>query len=331
MRQSNPLSQTSRPGRGAGRNIWPAVVLFILAGTILACLAGSPAAGRPVIRNHLPTLTPTALAGLAPAVPAGVISPRGSTQNGGQAASVNPATPAPSPAPGRLPAPAPAQAAPAGPVRPGEPPEAAGPPLQRIGVPMTAAPAAAGWSFSGVQATVDPELGEMLVYGEMSNDTGEPQRVMGVQATFYDGQGQPLVDNRSLDYLPAETVPAGERVPFELTVIGAPAGANLDLSVEARPDSASPRQDFSIAQVAPFDQAGEYCLAGQVQNPGAPLASYLTIVAVLYDAQDGVIGFNSSYEPAGTGFSSGQPLQFTVCINPSGQPVARYEVRAWGL
>lgn len=75
---------------------------------------------------------------------------------------------------------------------------------------------------------------------------------------------------------------------------------------------------------------GSYCVEGELRKPGAGLRDYLTIAAILYDAQRQVINFDSYDEFFPEDVVGDQTLGVQVCIDPLGQQVARYEVRAWG-
>jgi hypothetical protein len=170
----------------------------------------------------------------------------------------------------------------------------------------------------------------LVVYGDLTNDTGSPQTLLLVTGTFYDAQGQVIANPDNVyDYWPvADAVPAGGRIPFGLVVDGIREAANFTLSVQAEPTAASPRQDLQISNLNQLSEEDLYCLQGALQGPAETLQSYVVIVAVLYDAQNNIINFGDYYEPY---LESGQSLDFEICVGPPNQGVARYELRAWGL
>ncbi len=189
-----------------------------------------------------------------------------------------------------------------------------------------------GWAFAGVRLYPDQNEDGLLMYGDMINNTGTTQGLAYVTGTFYDAQGQVIAgEDRTFDYWPVEAVPPTGQVPFELTVDGIQNAAKFDLSVKAEPISDTPRQDFEFLDVNQRDEDGAYCLEGKLRNPGDELQDYLVIVAVLYDNQDTMINFSDYTEFGPTEVRGDQTLDFEICADTLNQPVARYELRAWGL
>jgi hypothetical protein len=185
---------------------------------------------------------------------------------------------------------------------------------------------AGGWSFVNVQ-----RFDSGVVYGEAVNDSGSSQQISHVTGTFYDSQGQVVAGTGDIsDYWPIYIVPPGAVVPFKLSISGAPGVADLDLSVISQPSSDTPRQDFAFSDADASQGGGGYCVTGSLQNPGGSLQDYLTIVAVLYNAQGNVINFESYDEFFPEDVVGDQTLDFEVCVDPLNQEVARYELRAWG-
>lgn len=187
-----------------------------------------------------------------------------------------------------------------------------------------------GWSFVGVRIYTDQYDDSLLLYGDLINNAGASQELWYLTGTFYDAQGQVIADEGSAyGYWPVEVIPPGGHVPFELIVEGIQSAAGFDLSVEAQPSSATPRQDFEFSDLYQLDEGYGYCIGGTLRNPGSKLQDYLTVVAVLYDGQDKVISFGEYY--ADPEYVVGdQTEEFEVCVDPHDQDVARYELRAWG-
>ena len=197
--------------------------------------------------------------------------------------------------------------------------------------PPTVTPLPEGWVFSGAQISSESEEEGLRLYGEVINNTGSSQELFFISGTFYDAQGQPLPDAATIDYWPIEIVPPGGRVPFELTILEAQTIDTFDLTVEAALSEDVPSQDFEFLAVEQTTEANSYCLSGQVRNLAGELEVYLTVVAVLYDAQDKVINFNDHYDHSPEQVISDQTMEFALCVDSFGQDVARYELRAWGL
>jgi hypothetical protein len=223
--------------------------------------------------------------------------------------------------------------------QPGAPALAASAPTSTISLGAAAATpvgnspttTAGGWPFANVQSITYSGQGSLLVYGEAVNDTGSSQQISHVTGTFYDSQGQVVAGTGDIsDYWPIYMVPPGAVVPFKLSISGAPGVADLDLSVISQPSSDTPRQDFAFSDADASQGGGGYCVTGSLQNPGGGLQDYLTIVAVLYNAQGKVVNFDSYDEFFPEDVVGDQTLDFEVCVDPLNQEVARYELRAWG-
>jgi hypothetical protein len=194
---------------------------------------------------------------------------------------------------------------------------------------VTPAVSSPGWSLAGVRINTDQFEEGLLLYGDLINSTEAPQALISITGTFYDDQGQVIADSESvLDYWPlVDALPAGGRMPFELTVDGIRDASNFTLSVEAEPSSESPRQDFQFSDLSQWTEEDLYCVEGVLQSPGDSLQNYLVIVVVLYDQQGNVINFGDYYEPY---LAGDQALDFDICVGPPNQEVAQYELRAWG-
>lgn len=335
-------SSSSALNRFRATRLWRSsflVALVALAVTMLACgviqNGLAPAADGVVFRTRLPTITRTPL-------PTLTSTPLSSTQAvalavestemppAAVAAPLSAATPIPG-APSASDdasdlnaSPLPTEPLPMNPT--GTPP-----------APLNTAPTGsqgadkAGWAFAGVQNFPDQDGGNLVLYGDMVNNTGSVQQVSLVTGTFFDAQGQIVADgSRAVDYWPVDIIPPRGRVPFELTVYGIQSIANFDLTVEAEQSAEILRQDFQFLDLNQSNDGESYCLTGRLQNPGDQLQNYVVIVAVLYDDQDNVINFGEFYDPAPANVVGNVTLDFDICVAPVKLNVARYELRAWG-
>lgn len=195
--------------------------------------------------------------------------------------------------------------------------------------PPTATPIPVGWAFNGVWSFYDPAEEGLLLLGELVNNTGVTQGVTAISGVFYDAQGQIIADGSSADfYVPLEVIPAGNPVPFELIVPGLQDAANFDLQVDAQPSNAAPRQDFQFSDVTTLAEDGYYCLTGQLLDP-AGASDPVVVVAVLYNGQDQMVNYGSTYDYQIDGLAAGAPRPFEICVDQLGQEVARHELRAW--
>jgi hypothetical protein len=190
-----------------------------------------------------------------------------------------------------------------------------------------------GWVFSGVQVYPAEALGGVAFYGDLLNNTGSPQQLSDILATFFDAQGQVIPYERTIEQWPIREIPSGGRVPFGVIVPGVQGVANFDFQVQAESgdDIDIPRQDFEFIDVNPSTEGDDYCLNGRLRNPGGPLQAYLMIAAILYGGQDQVINYNNIYQVAPRDVVGDQMMDLNICVDSHQQEVARYEVRAWGL
>jgi hypothetical protein len=186
------------------------------------------------------------------------------------------------------------------------------------------------WSFLGVKSAYNPDWESLFIRGEVINGTGASQRLTNITGAFYDAAGQVIAGGDDTDsYWPIYLVPAGGRVPFEMTLYDSREVADFDLQVITQATDQAVRQDFEFLELETSSDGSDYCVVGKLRNPGGRLEGYLVIAAVLYDDQDDVINFDSGtwYPQQVVG---DETLDFEVCVDWLGQQVTRYEVRAWG-
>lgn len=193
-------------------------------------------------------------------------------------------------------------------------------------------PLPAGWVFADVKLRPDPDGRDLLILGNLINNTGTSQILDTIDGLFYDGHGQPI-DNifYTLDY-PINEVPQGGQIPFQIQLKDQPNAADFELQVMAESGGDTPRQDFEFLEINASPQGDDYCLAGKVRNPGGELANYLLVAAVLYDGENKVINYNYDYfDEALLALVGEQTHDVALCVDPLQQEVARYEFEAWGL
>jgi len=170
-----------------------------------------------------------------------------------------------------------------------------------------------------------------MVFGNMKNNSGAAQQISYVTGTFYDDQGQVIPGQHdTYDYWPVEVVPPGGQVPFQLRVYDIQNAGKVDLGVASQPSNQRPLQDFQISGTASAEVGGNYCVTGSLHNPGDQLQNYLMVVAVIFNDQDKIINFDSDTSAYPADVVGDETFDFEVCVDPSGQDVVRYELRAFG-
>jgi hypothetical protein len=172
----------------------------------------------------------------------------------------------------------------------------------------------------------------LLLYTELVNETGAAQQVIFASGNFFDDQGQLIADSGTIDsYWPVETVPAGGRMPLELTVNGLTTAASYTLNVQAEPTDFPPRQDFEFLEVNASNSGDVYCITGQLRNPGEPLQEYLILLISLYNSQGNLVTFSHQFEPNFASVIGDQTLPFEVCMGAANlQEVVDHNLQAWG-
>ncbi len=155
---------------------------------------------------------------------------------------------------------------------------------------------------------------------------------MHVSGLLYDQRGQVIVEGlETLSYVPVDIIPVGAHVPFELVVESDEPIYRLDLYAMSEPSGDPPRQDFQISNVSqwtgPVDM---YCLNGEIQNLGASLEDYLTIVALVYNDRNQLASFGE-YSAALPELVIGEKTSsFELCIDPLDQLIVNHELKALG-
>lgn len=343
----------------------PVILLLLGLGLIsLACSLGSEGAAKPLrIKNSLATLTPTAAAVSQAEAPVEAqpqpaeasLNQQPAPAEAVQIARLPTLTPTPLSQPASVAFAAPTQPAAnpgttvdpsatptewvfseatATPATPGATPPPAAGPLPTLPPPAdpTKAPKSkvAGWSFRGVQTWHQQD--SMLVIGEIINNTGKPQQAVDITGTFYDDKDQVIKNELDiLSHVAVDVVPVGAHIPFELVIESSQPVYRLDLLALSEPADNPPRQDFQFANISQQqNESNLYCLEGQIQNIGSPLADYLIVVAIGYNAQGNVVSFGE-YSPASPSVILGdQASPFEMCLDPLDQQIARHELRALG-
>jgi hypothetical protein len=148
---------------------------------------------------------------------------------------------------------------------------------------------------------------------------------------FYNSQGQFVADTLdAYDRIPTDIVPAGGRLPFELTLIYGEDIAHYTLSVSAESTTITPRQDFEFSNMTQSFQRDRFCASADFRNSGEDLTHSLEVAVVLFAGDDKVINVSDAEQPDLEEVAGGRRLNVQICVDPPNQNVARYEWRAWG-
>ncbi len=195
--------------------------------------------------------------------------------------------------------------------------------------PTFTPPPPSEWSFSNVRLDTEQYEGDLLLYGNVINNSDTAKMLAYITGIFYDDQNQVIADEGdTYDYWLVDVIPPQAQLPFELTVANVQNVANFDFIVEAESGGESKSSAFEFVDVQ-VENDGDYCLVGTLKNVGRELNDYVTVIGVLYDEQESMINF--SYDEFSVeSFNNGDSEEFYVCVDTLGHQVARYDLQAWG-
>jgi len=197
--------------------------------------------------------------------------------------------------------------------------------------PPTATAPPPAWTFVGLRTV--PEGESLFVIGELVNSTGLSRQGVVISGLFFDENNNLITSGvDTLSYIPVEVIPAGAHVPFELTIDSVAPIYRFDLLATSEvAENLPPRQDFAVTNVTDWRaEEGLYCLKGTVQNPGAPLEEFLSLIVILYDGAGRVASFGEYSAPSPEKIVGEQTAPFELCIDPLGQGVDHYQIKALG-
>lgn len=168
------------------------------------------------------------------------------------------------------------------------------------------------------------------VFGEAVNNTGQTQDIETITGQFYNAQGQLIAGEDDVEAaFPVSVVAPGWRVPFDLYVDNAQSADRFELSVVATPSPTILRSDFATSGLSAAMENTNYCVRGTLQNPGPRPQSSVTLVAVIYDAQNRVINYGYSLRPA-SAVPENSSTEVKVCVPEPNANVASQTLTAWG-
>jgi Tol biopolymer transport system component len=181
--------------------------------------------------------------------------------------------------------------------------------LSALGTLPVLTSSAPGWGVANSHIYQDPETQVVHVWGELLNYTGRDRRITAFTPVVYDGDGNPLSDDRSVafltdyeDLLEAVSLADGRSLPFGFTV-DLPEGVLVEndyqVAVGVTAMVAEPTRDDLDIPFHEFDLSEwpeAFQVRGTFENPGPDLTDYLMVVVTAYDLEGRVIGSGWRYE-----------------------------------
>jgi hypothetical protein len=158
---------------------------------------------------------------------------------------------------------------------------------------------------------VDEVDGQLVIVGEVRNDSHLDVSDAAVTATFYDPEGQ--ASGEVVGQTVLKVLAAGARSPFIVTVQKPTKGADYSLRATGRPSMSSPEEtQLKVVSTRRYeDDAGFYHVAGVIENTSRRRTDRVRIVVVLYDRGGNVVNVGIAY-PSPTSVSRGERADFDV-------------------
>ena len=171
------------------------------------------------------------------------------------------------------------------------------------------------------------EGGWVYVQGEIFNNTGTNQENVLLIVAFYDEQDRQVGEETTAPVV--EVIPQGSKVPFILETELRLPYERYEVTAEGIPTDRQPRMDLEIQDhTSTIDEV--YRITGEIYNPGAPLSTYVEVIATLYDDAGRVVNLGYDFLIADE-LGAGEAAPFEVLIEAPYEGVARYALVVLGF
>ncbi len=173
---------------------------------------------------------------------------------------------------------------------------------------------------------------EFTVTGELLNNALTPQEDVTVTGIFYNEAGD-IIDNveSTVSYLPLGIIPVDIQIPFQLSAQTTETVSRYELQVTSTAATSDPpRDDFEVSGIETWNNNGEFCLKGLVENQGEPVQNSLIILAKLYNATGEMFGFAQVTISRPDTLQEGATAPFETCIPQGDNTISQYDVVALG-
>lgn len=147
------------------------------------------------------------------------------------------------------------------------------------------------------QACLRPETGQLYIYGELANQGAEPFDVDRLNARVFGPSGEINVAGQSFDLPGNYYVAANSRLPFELVVqLGTAQYDRYQIDVVGAPGAHTPRADLSLGEVVVEAEGdGLTGISGRWMHTGPPPETFVSIIATVYNADGRVANMDYLY------------------------------------
>lgn len=150
------------------------------------------------------------------------------------------------------------------------------------------------------------------VVGEIENKSEEPFEFVQVLVTLYDAGGK--VVNTDFTYTDLDIVLPGQKAPFGVAIAEYTGTVEYVAQVQGQPANRLPYPDLRVVNTSEFvDSINYWHLVGEVVNEGSRSATFVKIVATLYNDAGEVVGTDFTYADLDTVPAGGRsPFELTV-------------------
>jgi len=154
-------------------------------------------------------------------------------------------------------------------------------------------------------------VGYQHIVGEVRYEGNLIANFVEVIATLYKG-GE--VVNSGFTYTMLEKLKDGEKSPFDIIIMNPVETDEYKLQVQYKTTSLEPFRGVKVLSHRGFyDEIGYYHITGEVENTGDCKASFVQIIATLYNSENKVIGASFTYTQI-ENLNSGQTSPFEITV-----------------
>ena len=148
-------------------------------------------------------------------------------------------------------------------------------------------PADVGWIVENMCLYLSSADTSWIVFGELTNNTGGDLSFVGVEVTFFSGNGVAIAQD--FNWIDAETMPDGATLPFAVLIDSIDAPAQIGFEMSGDVAGRRPRQDLGWDWLERVSGSNTVFLSGQVTNAGPALDEYAEVIATFTDQNGAVV------------------------------------------
>lgn len=177
-------------------------------------------------------------------------------------------------------------------------------------------------------ANATDSLGYAHVFGEIKNHSEQPYNFVQAVVTLYDANDQVLASQFSFTLL--DVIPPGAAAPFDVTFLQEVKGAKrYSTQVQGRPGGKMSNHLEITSHKSFVDTLGYFHVTGEVANNGDAPATFVKIVATLYDDKGNITGAAFTYTTLDSIPPGGRsPFDLTALLALEG--TSKYQVAVEG-